>query len=102
LYVPVLLGLPFLCNKNIIVDHSTRITIDKTIGFNLLNPIVTDGTFTLMKYNVLTELKSLFQNKHKDLINTAISCIINAELITMDVTKTLADLANVVCVKTQV
>jgi hypothetical protein len=97
LYIPVLLGLPFLCNKNIIVDHSTRITIDKTIGFDLLNPIVTDGTFTIIKYNVLTKLKSLFQNKHKDLSSTAISCTINAELITIDVTKTLANLANVIC-----
>jgi hypothetical protein len=38
LCVPVILGLLFLSANNIIVDHSARTTIDKTTGFDLLNP----------------------------------------------------------------
>ena len=38
LCVPVLLGLPFLAHNKIVIDHDTRTVIDKTCGFDLLNP----------------------------------------------------------------
>ena len=38
LCVPVLLGLPFLVDNNIVIDHTEWTVIDKTSGFNLLNP----------------------------------------------------------------
>ena len=39
LCAPVILGLPFLSHNNIIIDHSNRTAIDKSMGFDLLNPI---------------------------------------------------------------
>jgi hypothetical protein len=36
---PIILGLPFLSHNNIVIDHSTRTAIDKSCGFDLLNPM---------------------------------------------------------------
>jgi hypothetical protein len=38
LCAPVILGLPFLSHNNIVIDHAARTAIDKTTGFDLLNP----------------------------------------------------------------
>ena len=38
LCAPVLLGLLFLVHNNIVINHAERTVIDKTLGFNLLNP----------------------------------------------------------------
>jgi hypothetical protein len=38
LCAPVILGLPFLSHNNIVIDHALRTAIDKTLGFDLLNP----------------------------------------------------------------
>jgi hypothetical protein len=35
---PVILGLPFLSHNRIVVDHHARTAIDKTTGFDILNP----------------------------------------------------------------
>ena len=39
LCAPMILGLPFLVHNNIVVDASARTVIDKTCGFDLLNPV---------------------------------------------------------------
>ena len=39
LCAPVILGLPFLSHNNIVIDHSSRTAIDKSSGFDLLNPV---------------------------------------------------------------
>ena len=39
LCAPVILGLPFLSHNNIVIDHAARTAIDKTINFDLLNPV---------------------------------------------------------------
>ena len=39
LCTPMILGLPFLVHNNIVVDASARTIIDKTYGFDLLNPV---------------------------------------------------------------
>jgi hypothetical protein len=38
LYVPLLLGLPFLVANHIIIDFATHTTIDKRCNYDLLNP----------------------------------------------------------------
>ena len=38
LCAPVILGTPFLQHNNIVIDHAARTVIDKTCGFDLLNP----------------------------------------------------------------
>ena len=37
---PVILGLPFLKHNKIVIDHDQRTAIDKTTGFDLLNPSI--------------------------------------------------------------
>ena len=37
---PIILGLPFLCHNNIVVDYVTRSAYDKIRNFDLLNPTV--------------------------------------------------------------
>jgi hypothetical protein len=39
LCAPVILGLPFLSHNNIVIDHAARTAIDKTVNFDLLNPV---------------------------------------------------------------
>jgi hypothetical protein len=34
----VILGLPFLTHNNIVIDHNSCTTIDKSMGFDLLHP----------------------------------------------------------------
>ena len=38
LCAPILLGLPFLSHNQIVIDHTTRTAVDKTTGFDLMNP----------------------------------------------------------------
>jgi hypothetical protein len=37
---PILLGLPFLTHNCIVINHHTHTAIDKTTGFDLLNPVL--------------------------------------------------------------
>ena len=39
LCAPMILGLPFLVRNNIVVDSAACTVIDKTCGFDLLNPV---------------------------------------------------------------
>ncbi|KAJ3991475.1 hypothetical protein F5050DRAFT_1581343, partial [Lentinula boryana] len=36
---PMILGLPFLAHNNLVMDYSARTVIDKSCGFDLLNPV---------------------------------------------------------------
>jgi hypothetical protein len=63
LCAPVLLGLPFLSHNNIVVNHSARTAIDKTTGFDLLNPTkfkTMEKSLITIQQNALAELKSIF------------------------------------------
>jgi hypothetical protein len=100
----VLLGLPFLSHNNIVVDHSARTAIDKTMEFDLLNPTkfkTMDKSLITMKQNVLTELKSIFRNKkqlHSIISGMAMAYTIDAQQPSADVIKNLADLVNnIIC-----
>ncbi|KAJ3993281.1 hypothetical protein F5050DRAFT_1577985, partial [Lentinula boryana] len=37
---PMILGLPFLTFNNLVMDYSARTVIDKSCGFDLLNPVI--------------------------------------------------------------
>jgi hypothetical protein len=83
LCVPVLLGLLFLSHNNIVIDQSARTAIDKTTGFDLLNPTkfkTTEKSLITIKQNALAELKSIFQNKKQlHSIRSGMACTIDAQ-----------------------
>ena len=57
LFSPVILGLPFLKHNKILVGHDKHMAMDKTTGFDLLNPSV-----QVVAQAPIMNLKNLFKN----------------------------------------
>jgi hypothetical protein len=58
---PVILGLPFLSHNRIVIDHHAQMAIDKTTGFDILNPVAPPPPKAPKK-----KLKQLFTELQED------------------------------------
>jgi hypothetical protein len=91
LCVLVLLGLLFLSNNNIVIDHAARTAIDKTTGFDLLNPKVlpiTNKFLFMVKHNILAELKIV----QPHFTSSAMACMVEGGQSAAEIANDLCDL----------
>jgi hypothetical protein len=58
---PIILDLPFLSHNRIVIDHHTQMAIDKTTGFDILNPVALPPPKAPKK-----KLKQLFTELQED------------------------------------
>jgi len=82
LCVPILLGGPFLFSNNLVIDHEAHTCIDKSCGYDLLNPPVIKQSITkpnprfgpelkVLQKSVIAEIQDIFPQTHAELDNSA-------------------------------